>query len=156
MTKYSDFYASGTSPEESILDTLDENECFRLLAGTAVARLAVVDERGPDIFPINFLIKSKALYFRSAPGTKILALSKRPEVAVEIDGTEGGKRFSVVMRGRVSRLNDDVTIQESGLTTLHTMTSSEKWNYFMVAPETVTGVRFQSQRHPAAHGSDSL
>ncbi|WP_172592212.1 pyridoxamine 5'-phosphate oxidase family protein [Subtercola boreus] len=118
MTKYSDFYASGTPP---------------------------------DIFPINFLVKSKALYFRRAPGTKILALSKRREVAVEIDGTEGGKRFSVVMRGQVSRLNDDVTIQESGLTTLHTMTSSEKWNYFMVTPETVTGVRFQSRRRPAEH-----
>ncbi|MET0844309.1 MAG: pyridoxamine 5'-phosphate oxidase family protein [Mycetocola sp.] len=127
-------------------EVLGQAECWRLLAANSVARLAVSDDLGADIFPINYLIKSEVLFFRSAPGKKIVSLTARPRVAVEIDGTEGGKRFSVVIRGDARRLNDDVQIHESAVDTLPTMTGSEKWNYFQVKPRTVTGIRFRTSR----------
>ncbi|MGD8194614.1 pyridoxamine 5'-phosphate oxidase family protein [Herbiconiux sp. P18] len=127
-------------------ETLHVEECWRLLNETKVARLAVCDDLGADIFPINYLVESGAIFFRSAPGTKIVDLTKRPGVAVEIDGTDAGKRFSVVVRGDAHRLNDDVQITESGVSDLPTMTGSDKWNYFEITPRTVTGIRFRMSR----------
>ncbi|MCS5718141.1 pyridoxamine 5'-phosphate oxidase family protein [Herbiconiux sp. CPCC 205763] len=127
-------------------EALETEECWRLLAETPIARLSVCDDLGADIFPINFLAASGSIFFRSAPGTKIVDLTRRPGVAVEIDGTDGGKRFSVVVRGDAQRLNDDEQIHESGVTELHTMTCSDKWNYFEVTPRTITGIRFRTSR----------
>lgn len=127
-------------------EVLDASECWRLLSVNRVARLAVCDDLGADIFPINYLVESESLFFRSAPGTKIVSLTNRPGVAVEIDGTDGGKRFSVVIRGDAHRLNDEAQILESGVSELPTMTGSDKWNYFEVTPRTVTGIRFRTSR----------
>ncbi len=127
-------------------ETLDVAECWRLLSANRVARLAVCDDLGADIFPINYLVESESLFFRSAPGTKVVSLTKRPGVAVEIDGTDGGKRFSVVIRGDAHRLNDEAQILDSGVSDLPTMTGSDKWNYFEVTPRTVTGIRFRTSR----------
>ncbi|PJJ63781.1 pyridoxamine 5'-phosphate oxidase family protein [Compostimonas suwonensis] len=122
---------------------LDRAECWRLLESAEVARLAVVDEQGADIFPINYLVNDGSLFFRSAPGTKIVSLTEHPSVAVEIDGADERERWSVVVRGEAHRLDDDTLIGESGVQGLQTMTSSDKWNYFEIVPRTVTGIRFR-------------
>lgn len=127
-------------------DTLDADECWRLLDATTIARLAVSDNLGTDIFPINYLVKTGSLFFRSAPGKKIVALTGHPAVAIEIDGTVGGRRYSVVVRGEAHRLNDQAQIESSGVLALTTMTGPEKWNYFEIAPRTVTGKRFRTSR----------
>ncbi|WP_165068109.1 pyridoxamine 5'-phosphate oxidase family protein [Marisediminicola senii] len=127
-------------------ESIDADECWRLLAANSIARLAVTDDLGPDIFPINYLAKSGSVFFRSAPGKKIVSLTEHPAVAVEVDGTDGGKRFSVVIRGEAHRLNDDAQIHESGVLALTTMTGPEKWNYFELTPRTVTGKRFRTTR----------
>ncbi|MBF4578417.1 pyridoxamine 5'-phosphate oxidase family protein [Frigoribacterium sp. VKM Ac-2530] len=135
------------SPEldiSTVPEKIGVDECWRLLDSSTVARLAVVDDLGPDIFPINYLVSSGALFFRSAPGRKIISLTRRPEVAVEIDGTEGGKRFSVVVRGTVRRLDDEARMHESGVLGLATMTASTKWNYFEVTPRSVEGRLFRT------------
>ncbi|MFB2580477.1 pyridoxamine 5'-phosphate oxidase family protein [Herbiconiux sp. P15] len=139
-------HVTETSPSLGETETLEAEECWRLLAAARVGRLAVSDELGADIFPLNFLAESGSLFFRSAPGTKIVRLTKRPGVALEIDGTDSGKRFSVVVRGDAHRLNDDAQIADSGVSDLPTMTGSDKWNYFEITPRTVTGVRFRTSR----------
>ncbi|MFB2585351.1 pyridoxamine 5'-phosphate oxidase family protein [Herbiconiux liukaitaii] len=141
-------YLDTTEPPPSLgeTETLETEECWRLLAATRVGRLAVCDDLGADIFPLNYLVESGSLFFRSAPGTKIVSLTKRPGVAFEIDGTDSGKRFSVVVRGDAHRLNDDAQITDSGVSDLPTMTGTDKWNYFEISPRTVTGVRFRMSR----------
>ena len=135
-----------TAPSAGHTESLEQAECWRLLTASTVGRLAVSDDEGPDIFPINYLVKAESLFFRSAPGTKIVSLTQRPAVALEIDGTEGGKRFSVVVRGEAHRLNNDADIHASGVDTLPTQTGSDKWNYFEITPRTVTGIRFRTSR----------
>jgi len=135
-----------TLPAMGNTETLEEDECWRLLAVSTVARLAVTSDDGPDIFPINHLVKSGSLFFRSSPGKKIVSLTEHPLVAAEVDGTDGGLRFSVVIRGEAHRLNDDAEILASGISQLKTMSGSEKWNYFELKPRTVTGKRFRTTR----------
>ncbi|MBF4571951.1 pyridoxamine 5'-phosphate oxidase family protein [Herbiconiux sp. VKM Ac-1786] len=130
---------------EDVVETLDPEECWRLLATTELGRLAVSDDQGADIFPINHLVTDRLVYFRSAPGTKIVRLTERPGVAFETDGTENRQRWSVVLRGTARRLSIDTDIQTSGVDELHTFTRSTKWNYFVITPVTITGVRFTTQ-----------
>jgi nitroimidazol reductase NimA-like FMN-containing flavoprotein (pyridoxamine 5'-phosphate oxidase superfamily) len=138
----------GATPSSA--EALEPAECWTLLGSTGIARLAVVDEQGADIFPINYLVTGETLFFRSAPGTKIVSLTRQPGVALETDGTVDRKRWSVVVRGEVRRLADDAEIEASGVLDLPTMTDSDKWNYFEITPRTVTGIRFRAVPHPAA------
>jgi len=130
---------------EEVVETLDADECWRLLAGSALGRLAVCDDDGADIFPINHLVKDRLVYFRSAPGTKIMRLTERPGVAFEADGIENRRRWSVVMRGTARRLGTDAEIDASGVDSLHTFTHSTKWNYFVITPRTLAGLRFTTE-----------
>ena len=127
-----------------VVDALDDTECWRLLGAATFGRLAVADDDGADIFPINHLVQNHLVYFRSAPGTKIVSLTERPGVAFETDGTENRQRWSVVLRGTARRLDSDAEIEASGVGALHTSTRSTKWNYFVITPRTLTGVRFTS------------
>ena len=137
-----------------VVETLDQHECWRLLVGSAFGRLAVSDEDGADIFPVNHLVHDHRVYFRSAPGTKIVSLTERPGVAFETDGTENRRRWSVVLRGIARRLDVDAEIEGSGVGELHTFIRSTKWNFFVITPRTLTGIRFatdrdhRSTRHP--------
>ncbi|WP_291048493.1 pyridoxamine 5'-phosphate oxidase family protein [Herbiconiux sp.] len=135
-----------TRPHEidaaDVVETLDQDECWRLLAASTFGRLAVTDDAGADIFPINHLVNDHLLYFRSAPGTKIVSLTERSGVAFETDGTENRQRWSVVLRGTARRLDVDAEIEASGVGALHTFTRSTKWNYFVITPRALTGVRF--------------
>ncbi|MCS5716550.1 pyridoxamine 5'-phosphate oxidase family protein [Herbiconiux sp. CPCC 205763] len=138
-------------------EALDEAGCWELLGSNEIGRLAVVDDRGADIFPINYLVKDEAIFFRSAPGTKIVSLTEHPGVALEADGTADRKRWSVVVRGEARRLDYDSEIEASGVRNLPTMTDSEKWNYFGITPRTVTGIRFRAVPRtstPAEKGED--
>lgn len=130
---------------DDVVEALELEECWRLLATTRFGRLAVSDEQGADIFPINHLVKDHLVYFRSAPGTKIVSLTERPGVAFETDDTESRQRWSVVIRGTARRLDVDADIEASGVDELHTFTRSTKWNYFVITPRTVTGVRFTTE-----------
>lgn len=131
-------------PEElSDVTVLSEADCWKALDSERIGRLAVQVEDGVDIFPVNFIAKDGALYFRSAPGTKLEAIAHSSAVAFEADGIHLLSRWSVVVRGDAHRLADESEIVAAGIQTLSTMTSSHKWNYIRITPTVVTGMRFR-------------
>ena len=125
---------------EHAVITLDE--CWARLHGETVARLAVASDFGVEIFPINFTVHDRAIYLRTAPGSKLVDLIKYPIVALEIDGRDAGMHWSVVVKGEATRLSSDDEIQASGVLALHTATSTPKWNYVRILPDSVTGRQF--------------
>jgi hypothetical protein len=134
---------------ESALHVLTPDECWRLLGQTVLGRLGAIEGEGVDIFPINFLVKQQVIYFRSAPGSKLAAITASPLVAIEADGIVSRFRWSVVVKGHATRVNSDAEIEDSGVLGLHSLVPTEKWNYVRVDPVTVTGRRFLSARRPA-------
>ena len=126
----------GEPPGTSVLDT--EN-CWRLLAGTGIGRLAISVDDGVDIFPLNYLSHDARLYFRSAPGSKIVELTRRPQVAFEVDGRANGAHWSVVVRGSARRLASDPEIEHSGIEALKPWQTGEKFNYFEILPQQLSG-----------------
>lgn len=117
-------------------------ECWDRLRTESFGRLAVSAGSGVDIFPINVTVRDRTVFFRTAPGSKLVDITDHPVVAFEIDGRRRGMHWSVVIKGRASRLSSDDEIEESGILALHTATPTAKWNYVRILPDSVTGRRF--------------
>lgn len=129
------------------IDELDEAECWMLLAGAHVGRLAVIgsDER-PDIFPMDYLVSAGRVFVRSGPGQKLKDLARNLHVAFQADEDADGFRWSVVLRGTARRLDRDDEIEASGVLDLQSTSPTGKYDYVEIAPVTVTGRRFRPQR----------
>lgn len=136
---------TGLVPEEvSEVETLSDDECWSFLASASIGRLAVSAGGGVDIFPVNFGIVDRAIYLRSAPGSKLIDIVRAPRVAFEADGAGRHTRWSVVVKGVAERMSSASDIEASGVLQLATMTSSAKWNYLRISPGSITGRRFVS------------
>jgi nitroimidazol reductase NimA-like FMN-containing flavoprotein (pyridoxamine 5'-phosphate oxidase superfamily) len=116
------------------------------MATANLGRVGVALDSGVDIYPVNFMVKDQMIYFSSAPGSKLMEMTRHPRVAFEVDGIAKRRRWSVVVRGEAKRLGFDTEIEESGVRSLHTLTPTEKWNYVRIEPRLVTGRRFVSSR----------
>jgi nitroimidazol reductase NimA-like FMN-containing flavoprotein (pyridoxamine 5'-phosphate oxidase superfamily) len=142
------------SPTEPAVAVLGEEESWHLLAGTDLGRLAVsiggagddTLDSGVDIFPINYVVADRVIFFRTAPGSKLMDLTKHPIVALETDGTHNRRRWSVVVKGTAVRLGLDEEIEASGVLFLHSQAPTEKWNYVRVTASSITGREFTSSR----------
>lgn len=134
------------SSPDSIVEELDVDACWELLAAGDFGRLAVATDHGVDIFPMNYLVKDRLIYLRSAPGSKLVNITERPTIAFEADGIHRRSRWSVVVKGNAQRLGFDSDIEESGVLDLRSQDPTTKWNYIRISPESVTGRRFKSQR----------
>lgn len=136
---------ASTEPD---IEQLPEDECWALLASTELGRLAVVADDGVDVFPVNFVVKDRLIFFSTAPGSKLIDITEQSRVAFEADGIANRSRWSVVVKGSARRLALDSEIEESGVRALHTLSPTDKWNYVRITPTTVTGRRFRSTRRP--------
>jgi uncharacterized protein len=84
---------------------LTADECWQLLRSHDLGRIAASAAGLVDIFPINYAVDDgMAVYFRTAPGTKLLELAINDRVAFEIDGANDTEAWSVVVKGRAERL----------------------------------------------------
>ena len=126
------------------VEHLTTTECWRLLESTSLGRLAVEGSEGaPDIFPVTFTVHSGSVYFRSAPGSKLMDIAARPAVAFEIDGEDPLSHWSVVIKGSAHRLDSDAEIHESGVDELASASPTPKHDFVRITPASVTGRRFR-------------
>lgn len=136
--------AATPEPARPAVDKLSTTECWRLLARGELGRLAVTGIDGsPDVFPVNYLVHSGAVYIRSAPGAKLIDITAHREVAFEVDGENAASRWSVVIRGDAHRLDTDAEIEESGILHLASWSPTGKYNYIRITATSVTGRRFR-------------
>jgi nitroimidazol reductase NimA-like FMN-containing flavoprotein (pyridoxamine 5'-phosphate oxidase superfamily) len=127
------------------VEELSTGDSWRLIESHRLGRLAIGGADGaPDVFPLNYLVHNGCIFVRSAPGSKLRAMSERPSVAFEIDGQEHGHHWSVVIRGTADRLDADDEIEASGVLDLVTWTPTEKHNFVRITPASVSGRRFRS------------
>lgn len=96
-------------PRPGDLIALDRNRCVDLLTDADVVRVAFMTDQGPTILPVNHLVHGDAVYFRTAPGSKLGSAAADAQVALEADGSDPATRtgWSVVVHGRSSIVTDD-------------------------------------------------
>ena len=100
-------------PRPGDLTTIDRDECLALLAGAAFVRVGFVTSQGPTVLPVNHLLYGDALYFRTAPGSKLGTAAAGERVAIEADNGHEPSRtgWSVLVHGRASIVNDPQLIE---------------------------------------------
>ena len=74
-----------------------------------------MDDRGPVVFPVNFVLDRHRVVYRTGEGTKLDAAYRGSRVAFEIDGTDTAARtgWSVLVRGEAIEVTDRGTAQNA-------------------------------------------
>lgn len=132
-------------PAAARTEDLPVHECWSLLRGISVGRLAVWDKDHPDIFPINYTVDHGTLVFRTGAGTKLTAVLGENPVAVEADGVDPdtGMAWSVVVKGSAELLASTEDLLDSFSLRLFPWHSGPKDNFVRITPTSVTGRRFR-------------
>lgn len=94
---------------------LNRQQTELLLRNTRHGRLAFMADGKVEIIPINYIFDGEKLYFRTAPGAKLLAAESRATVAFEADGILPDEGWSVVVRGTVAPVVEDDVAYVRGL-----------------------------------------
>ncbi len=133
---------------ENPVEVLGTDECWDLLRGEEFARLAyrLVDE--VHLVPINYLVEGDGLLMRTGSGGKLLAAALDSDVALEIDWHDDRTAWSVVVRGRLHRLEDHEHHRLDGLPQ-QSWVPTPKDDVVELVPAEVTGRRFQLARRSA-------
>ena len=129
--------------ETGDIEVLGVSECWSLLRGAVVGRLAVIVDGEPDIFPVNAVVDHGSIVFRTTAGTKLAAI-KDQGVAFEVDGYDStaAKAWSVVVKGSASEIwEHDETIRALRLP-LFPWQPGRKPRFVRIEPKSVSGRRF--------------
>jgi uncharacterized protein len=135
---------------------LSNTECFDLLAGQQLGRLAVVDDLGPIVFPVSFVLDRHMVVFRTGEGTKLDAASSGRQVAFEIDGMDPatGSGWSVVIRGEATEVTDPAEVARLMGLPLQPWAPGARDHYVRVLPAMLTGRRILPRDHALPAGSE--
>lgn len=132
--------------DQSVLK-LNRQQAELLLRNTRHGRLAFMAEGKVEIFPVNYAFDGKHLFFRTAPGAKLLAAESRSMVAFETDGILPDEGWSVVVRGKISPVPEQDVDYVRGLG-LAPWVPTYKDFFVSLSIEEITGRHFIFARQP--------
>ena len=135
---------------------LTKSECFALLARQRLGRVAFVDDRGPIVFPVNFVLDRHMVVFRTGEGTKLDAAIVGSRVAFEVDGTDTAARtgWSVVVRGEVAEVTDPAELARLRKLPLDPWAPGAKAHYVRILPAKLTGRRILAPAPASGRGGE--
>ena len=130
-------------PRRGQVRELTRTECFELLADEQLGRVAVTDDRGPVVFPVNFVLDRHTVVFRTEPGTKLHAASQGRRVCFEADGTDAATRtgWSVLVRGEITEVTDPAELARLRELPLRVWAPGGRDHYVRILPAVLTGRR---------------
>ena len=133
---------------------LSSDECLDLLTTSQprVGRLAFDDVGGPMAFPIDHIADGRLIYFRTAPGSALLAALEMRQVTLEVDHVDDvlGPRtsatweegWSVLAFGRLRMLTDEEELAQMRKSLLRPWAHDDDVHYLRMDVATLTGRRF--------------
>jgi nitroimidazol reductase NimA-like FMN-containing flavoprotein (pyridoxamine 5'-phosphate oxidase superfamily) len=135
---------------------LTKSECFELLARERLGRVAVVDDRGPVVFPVNFVLDRHMVVFRTDAGTKLDAACRGSRVAFEIDGTDDAAHagWSVLVRGEAIEVTDLAELARLRKLPLDPWAPGAKSHYVRILPAVLAGRRIAAPGGPSNRGGE--
>jgi uncharacterized protein len=133
-------------PEDSKLEVLDAEECYRLLGTQEIGRLGVNADHYPLIFPVNYGIdRVGAIVIRTGPGTKLSA-GDHANVTFEVDQIDPATRsgWSVLVRGLAEEVADRhhvELVERTKATDVTPWAGGDRSHWLRLIPHKVTGRR---------------
>ena len=136
---------------------LTKSQCFELLAREHVGRVAVVDDRGPIVVPVNFVLDRHMVVFRTDEGTKLDAASRGSRVAFEIDEIDAVAHtgWSVLVRGEAVEVTDPAELARLRKLRLTPWAPGAKTRYVRILPTALTGRRISASGSPPGEAKHS-
>jgi nitroimidazol reductase NimA-like FMN-containing flavoprotein (pyridoxamine 5'-phosphate oxidase superfamily) len=133
-----------TGPGEARELELSKRQCFELLSGQQVGRLAFVDDNGPIVLPVNFFLDNHLVIIRTDEGTKLSLARHGGRVAFEVDAIEAvtGLALSVLIRGEAIEVTDQLEVDRLSRLPLRPWAPGRKSHIVRILPAMITGRRF--------------
>lgn len=126
------------------LEPMDRATCLALLDAQDIGRLAVIDGDGvPMVVPVNYRLHGESVVFRTAPGSKVVAL-QRHAVAFEIDGFDHVKKtgWSVLVQGVAHEMN---VAEQAGIE-VEPWARGDKNTWIQLVPRRISGRRLVDEQ----------
>jgi uncharacterized protein len=132
-----------TIGDQTWLEHLSPNECWRLLAATPVGRIGVLNDSAPEIYPVNHVVDGDTVVFRTDPGSKLRALLRSPAVCYQADAVNPADAtgWSVLIKGRAVELHDPRDLQRAAARRLRYWGLGDKPHWIRIVPDEITGRR---------------
>ena len=121
---------------------------LELLLSSSFGRLAAAVADDIEIFPLNFVVADKRLLFRTAEGTKLLALTVNNKVALETDAIGRADAWSVVVKGIARVLDTQAEIDAANALPLRPLVPTLKYIWVEITPTELSGRRFALEPEP--------
>jgi len=120
---------------------LTADECRKLLSERHLGRLALVDQDGPVVFPVNYVFDRLAVVFRTDPGTKLDAAARGARVAFEVDAINEANRtgWSVLVRGEAVAVRGPDELRRLRTLPLYPWAPGSREHYVRILPSVVSG-----------------
>jgi len=86
---------------------LSEAEAIELVKAGKIGRLGCVDQEGPYVVPINYLLDAGEIYSHALPGKKINAMRAEPRVCLQVDHIQDDLHWSsAIVFGRFEEIRN--------------------------------------------------
>ncbi|MGO8960467.1 MAG: pyridoxamine 5'-phosphate oxidase family protein [Streptosporangiaceae bacterium] len=138
-----------------VLESLDEDECLRLIAPGGIGRLVYAGRYDLTVLPVNYKIHNGAILFRTAQDgatdedlrTGIAHAEYR--VAFEVDDFDYGTRegWSVLVQGPAHHLDSEEERAEADVAGIEPWPGGQREHFIGITPARITGRRLR--RGPA-------
>lgn len=130
---------------------LTKCECFGLLAREQLGRVTFVDDLGPMVLPVNFVLDRQMVVFRTDNGAKLDVARSGGRVAFEIDGIDAAAHtgWSVVVRGEAAEVTDPAELGRLRRLPLDPWPPGTKSRYVRILPAILTGRRISLPSAPS-------
>lgn len=127
------------------------DECVALLRDHehGVGRVAIIHQRRPRIFPVNYVMSDDRVLFCSDEGTKLDAAWRRSSVEFEVDHIDRAARtgWSVVVAGIASVVTDENLVMLLGSHRLEPFAPGPKRHWVVIEPGRISGRRVPGPSH---------
>jgi uncharacterized protein len=133
----------GVIDGQSWLEHLGPAECWSLLASTPVGRIGVLNDSAPEIYPVNHVVDSDTIVFRTDPGSKLRGLLRSPAVCYQVDGIDPADAtgWSVLVKGRAAELHHPDDLRRVASLSLRYWPLGAKVHWIRIVPDEITGRR---------------
>ena len=124
---------------------LTEQECWELIRTHELGRLGFHLLEQVHVVPVNYAVDDDTLLFRTAEGSKLLAVVMHGDVVFEIDEYDDRSAWSVIVRGKAQLLDEHEEHRADNLP-LRPWVDNPKYNVVEITPIEITGRRFRLHR----------
>lgn len=132
---------------EVVVDELDEETCWRLLARAGFGRVGFRDGAEVAVLPVNAVVRDRRVIFRTGSGTS-LAEAVGTGVAFEADHTDdvAESGWSILVRGRLTEISDAGQLAALHGSRLRPWAPAPRDHWMEIEPSRVTGRTIQRHR----------